>query len=256
MNSVREALKNTIIGDAVRAFRNARALQNERAAQRRRRSFYSKFIGTGDLVFDVGANAGDRTLLFSDLNATVVAIEPQASCFRVLQQKFGQNQRVKLVNNALGPQEGTAEMMVSDVDVLSSLSPEWIKTVTNSGRFPEVRWERKETVQLTTLDKLIEIHGCPVFIKIDVEGFEYEVLRGLSRAVPAVSFEFTPEYFDSTFACIKHLQSLGSVEFNYSIGESLELASSWLTGEAIQQRLRIFSCDHVIFGDIYARFRS
>ncbi len=256
MNSVKEALKKTIIGDAVRAFRSAQALRRDKAAQRRRRSFYSEFIRKGDLVFDVGANVGDRTLLFSDLNATVVAIEPQTSCFRILQRKFGQNQRVKLVNKALGPQEGTAEMMVSDVDVLSSLSPEWIETVMHSGRFSEVRWERKETVQLTTLDKLIEVHGCPAFIKIDVEGFEYEVLRGLSRAVPAMSFEFTPEYFDSTFACIKHLQSLGSVEFNYSINESLELASGWLSGEKVQRRLEIFSCDHIVFGDIYARIRS
>jgi FkbM family methyltransferase len=256
MNFVKEALKKTILGDAVRALRNAQAQRNDRAAQTRRRSFYSQFIREGDLVFDVGANVGDRTQLFSDLNATVVAVEPQTSCFRVLQETFGKDQRITLMNVALGPEEGTAEMMVSDVDVLSSLSPEWINTVTQSGRFSNITWERKETVRLTTLDKLIEVYGCPVFIKVDVEGFEYEVLRGLSRAVPAMSFEFTPEYFDSTFACIKHLQSLSAVEFNYSTGESLELASEWMSGEEIQKRLKVFSCDNVVFGDIYAKIRS
>lgn len=256
MNFVKEHLKKTFLGNAVRAFHKAQDQRRDRADQTRRHSFYSQFIGEGDLVFDVGANVGDRTLIFSDLNATVVAIEPQTSCFRVLQQKFSQNQRVKLVNVALGPEEGTAEMMVSEADTLSSLSPEWVKTVSLSGRFPNVTWDRRETVLLTTLDKLIEVHGCPVFCKIDVEGYEYEVLRGLSHAVPAMSFEFAPEHFNSTFACIKHLQSLGAVEFNYSIGESLEFDSSWVSGEEIRKRLQLYSCDHVVFGDVYAKFRN
>jgi FkbM family methyltransferase len=45
---------------------------------------------------------------------------------------------------------------------------------------------------MTTLDELIGKHGVPVFIKIDVEGFEEAVLQGLSQPVRALSFEFTP----------------------------------------------------------------
>jgi hypothetical protein len=53
-----------------------------------------------------------------------------------------------------------------------------------------------------------------------------------------------------------HLQSLGAVEFNYSLGESLEFASDWLPGEEIQQQLQALASDHLVFGDVYAKLRS
>ena len=46
-------------------------------------------------------------------------------------------------------------------------------------------------VPVTTLDALIERHGVPSFVKVDAEGFEEEVLQGLSRSIKALSFEFT-----------------------------------------------------------------
>jgi hypothetical protein len=70
---------------------------------------------------------------------------------------------------------------------------------------------------MTTLDRLIEQYGTPSFIKIDVEGFEYQVVKGLTQPVKTLSLEFTPEFIESTFKCIDHLQRLGNIRLNYSM---------------------------------------
>ena len=54
-----------------------------------RKEFYSEFIKEGDVVFDVGANKGNRTVIFLELGAKVVAVEPQKECYEHLTKRFG-----------------------------------------------------------------------------------------------------------------------------------------------------------------------
>src|SRR5262245_65458097 len=98
----------------------------------------------------------------------------------------------------LGPAEGQAEMMISDANTCSSLSAEWVDAVVRSDRFAGQRWSREQTVTMTTLDWLIERYGAPAFVKIDVEGFESEVIKGLTRRVKAVSVGVMAEVIDSS----------------------------------------------------------
>ena len=150
-------------------------------------------------MFDVGANVGNRTKILRKLGARVVAVEPQEACRAILKAHFTEG--VEIVEEALGEAEGETTMYVSNADTISSLSPEWIETVKRSGRFAQYSWNERRTVKLTTLDHLIARYGLPRFMKIDVEGYELEVLKGLTQPVEALSIEFTPERAATTFAC-------------------------------------------------------
>jgi len=233
----------------------ARELGTWTANDERRKQFYGQFVRPGDVCFDVGANVGNRTKILVSLGAKVVAVEPQPACMGVLRRAYGGDGRVALVRAALGSAPGKMEMMVDDVlPAISSLSQRWVEAVKASGRFSHYDWDRRVTVDLTTLDQLIVTHGKPSFIKIDVEGFEYEVLKGLSQAVAVLSFEFTPECFDMTERSVRHLASLGPITATYSLGESMVMRHErWLAAEDVLRELAGIT-SNTAFGDVYVRF--
>ena len=226
--------------------------------RRRMQVFYSQFIKKGDLCFDVGANVGNRTNVFLRLGARVVAVEPQKTSFRVLQQKFTRNRRVVLVNQGLSDHVGYVDLHIANVSTISTMSKDWKSAVTDSGRFPSDRysWTQVVSVPVTTMDHLIERYGLPAFVKIDVEGYELPALQGLSQPVRHLSFEHTPEFFDSTRQCVDHLSGLGRARFNLSLGESTQFSlPNWVVGEVLCDYLSSLP-DKSVFGDVYARFED
>lgn len=217
------------------------------------KNFYSQFMDKTSLVFDVGANIGSRTEVFAELARRVISIEPQDSCVDILFQKSVKISNMHVCKAALGASEGEADIMISDAHQLSSLSLEWIGAVQKSGRFAHHKWRDVERVSVTTLDKLIEQFGVPDFIKIDVEGYEFEVLKGLSRPVKALSFEFTPEYLSEAIMCIGYLTANKMREFNYSLGESMKFElPNWVDFLTVTEKLSQH-IDNATYGDVYAR---
>lgn len=219
--------------------------------------FYSQFVKRGDLCFDVGANVGRRTKVFLKLKATVVAVEPQEHCMIKLQKKYGSNNRVTLVQKAVGQTKGQMEMMLCDSHSLSSLSKNWVQSVKDSGRYAACTWDKTVTVSVVSLDDLISQYGKPAFMKIDVEGYEYEALKGLSQPVKAICFEFTPEFIDSTINCVEHLSKIGPAEFNYCLENKPTsfVLSNWCTAEQMREKLDSL-CSEKIVGDIYVKFED
>lgn len=218
----------------------------------RRRKFYKTFVNKGDLVFDVGANVGNRTSVFLDLGAKVVAIEPQSHCAEMLKHKFGRDPRLTIIQKALGQNEGIGVIHTCGAETISSMSDEWINAVKSSGRFSDYNWQNEEDVQITTLDVLISRFGTPSFCKIDVEGFESKVLRGLSTPIRTISFEFTPENIDNTIDSLMKIETLGKYAYNWSLEESLQLElDDWTTSEKMIQILS--KIDPPLWGDVYAR---
>ena len=214
--------------------------------------FYSQFIHKGDLCFDIGANIGGRTQLFLELGAKVVSVEPQRVCLQHITNLFGNNKDVIIVPKALAESEGTATLaLCEEAPILSTMSDKW----KNEGRFSkEYKWTATQEVPTTTLDALTDQYGVPVFCKIDVEGFEYSVLRGLTKPINIISFEFTREFLQDATKCINHISSLGPVKFNCSIGETMKLLfPAWVTPEELYTGLESLN-DNNLWGDIYARF--
>jgi FkbM family methyltransferase len=214
---------------------------------------YRRFVKPGDLVFDVGAHVGDRVAAFRRLGARVVAVEPQPALRTTLRLLHGRGRAVVIEGAAVGRQEGSTELKVNlDNPTVSSASPDFIRAAAGAPGWEGQAWTKAITVPMTTLDALIARHGMPAFIKIDVEGFEAEVLAGLSQPIAALSFEFTTIQRAVAAAAIDRCVALGYASFNAALGESQTLVHEpWLTAPQIAQWLAGLP-DAANSGDVYA----
>jgi FkbM family methyltransferase len=183
-------------------------------------SFYRQFVPDKGLVFDVGANVGLYTEIFLKLGARVVAIEPNLDCAEILEKVRPRN-RVVLERVAVGSKESELPLFLcDDSSAHSTMSREWIGVAKDLPRLAEKKWTRTVNVRTTTLDYLMAKHGCPNFLKIDVEGFELEALKGLSKLAPFLSFEFISEMLDAAIQCIELLRgSKPNIQFNILINQ-------------------------------------
>lgn len=216
------------------------------------RRFYAGLLPPGALAFDVGAHVGSRARVLRAAGARVVAVEPQAAFAAFLRRTLPRD--ITLIECALGPREMTAEMAVSALHpTVSTLQADFAETAGATPGFGHVRWDRRQKVQVTTLDRLIATHGRPDYIKIDVEGFELDVLSGLSQPVPLISVEYLPPLPDNTLRVIERLAALGPYRFNPVAGESGRfLWPDWRNGPATADWLRGLPPTGRS-GDLYAR---
>jgi FkbM family methyltransferase len=215
-------------------------------------AFYGTFVRSGDLVFDIGANVGDRSAAFLELGAKVVAVEPQARCVATLREAFAGRPSLTVEPVGLADAPGTRTMFVASESTVCSMAGDWVEAVQETGRFGATTWDDRVDVDVTTFDALIARHGVPAFTKIDVEGFESVVLSGLSQPIPMASFEFVHETRHLAEACVRRLESLGVTQFNLSVAESLELdAAAWISGDDALASIAALGAGG--WGDVYAR---
>ena len=216
-------------------------------------ALYARFVRRGDLVFDIGAHVGDRVASFRRLGAAVVAVEPQPAMVKVLRFLYRRDREVAVEPVAVGRGEGVIAMSINrDNPTVSTASADFIAAARGAPGWEGQAWTETIGVPMTTIDALIAHYGEPVFVKIDVEGFEAEALAGLSQPVRTLSFEFTTIQRDVALACIARCLVLGYARFNAALGESQRLVyGDWVDGAGITRWL--IDLPHgANSGDIYA----
>lgn len=220
-----EHMKN-IAGNFVKKIRYSRLYRSLRSSAFKEHvdkqdAFYRRTLGGNNtLIFDVGANMGDHAEVFSRLSPQVVCVEPDLTNCAILKARFPQR-KVTVVPKAVSDSIGIASFHVQgEGSAYNTLSQKWVDVLTDveRSRYEATRFTGEIPVETTTLDALIHQYGQPDFIKIDVEGFELAVVRGLSVPVKMLSVECNlPEFREETINIVKHVQQLDNrYRFNYS----------------------------------------
>jgi FkbM family methyltransferase len=183
-------------------------------------NFYREILQPGDMCFDIGANLGQKTEVMLAAGASrVILLEPNANCYSDLNFQYSRNPNVIMVQSAVGSKEGTVKLFVNGSGAAASVLPDWNQKIFGKD-FATTPME----VPITSLDNLIGEYGRPNYIKLDIEGFEEEAIRGLTSQVPVISFEFFHENQSQTFNCLAMLAALGRIQIRYC-----DMDCNWLS---------------------------
>ena len=170
-------------------------------AQARRRKQLQTF-GI-DLVLDVGANRGQTGLELRSLGYTgeIVSFEPLTDVFNVLSQVAQQDGAWRAFNVALGSADMPSTINISANSVASSLLDTLPAKLIVA---PDARYIDRQQIEVRTLDSLFDslaLQAHNIYLKIDTQGFELEVLAGAARSLPRIGtlqleMALTPLYRD------------------------------------------------------------
>jgi len=212
--------------------------------------FYRNLLPPGALCFDVGAHFGAKSETLLRAGASVVAFEPNPNVVEELRTRCGRNRNWAFVAAALGSKATIMTMYEHQRSGESSFDPEWKG---GDGIVGAIH------VPVMTLDTAIASFGIPHYCKIDVEGWEDEVLRGLSSPIPLISFEFhiNERITPRTKNCLRRLMEFGPASVNVTPAETvafhfeewmpLDEFLEWYPGD-LERTLPLYPV-----GDIYVR---
>jgi FkbM family methyltransferase len=225
--------------------------------KKRIKRLYSEFISKGSLAFDIGSHIGNRIVPWLELGAKIVAVEPNPVCISILLFLYGKKEGVEIIPAAVGSSSGTAVLYTDPAHpTLSTISEDWIRRVKMTSPFRSIRWSHEDKTGIFTLDQLIDRFGVPDFCKIDVEGSELEVLRGLSFPIPALSVEYIPSSPEIAISAVEKISELGEYSFNISRRETMRfLHQQWIEKSIVLLFLRSLE-ENDFAGDVYARLKK
>jgi FkbM family methyltransferase len=175
-----------------------------------------------NLIFDIGFNVGEftQTCFNKYKDCTVIAVEANPNLANSASSHFFTNYNFTLHNNLVSDKEGEEiDFYVSPNSTgVSTASTEFMKNsrfTKGSKNLPEnsIQWNTAIKVQSISVDSMIERYGMPDLIKIDVEGYELNVLKGLTQKANDICFEWHEEESEHLYKILEHLQNIGYTQF-------------------------------------------
>jgi FkbM family methyltransferase len=162
------------------------------------------------MLFDIGANRGDATLVGLAQGHKVIALEPAPRIYSELVKNFIYNPDVVPLRLAVAEESGKRlEFYEAEEDGLSSLDKGWLTD-------PSMPYNGKpfRTIQVSTItvDDLVERYGTPDIMKIDVEGAEWSVFKGMTKKYGLLTFEWTEATLEEHHHQLQYLAELGYTE--------------------------------------------
>jgi FkbM family methyltransferase len=170
-----------------------------------------------NLVFDIGANRGRTAEIFLKDFDRVISFEPNPGLADFLKNRFP-NPKLIVDRRAISHQRGSQEFKLANVDTISTLSIDWVE---NSRFTGEYHWNSSIIVDTITLSDAIKEYGVPDYVKIDTEGYEYEILTNFHELLfeTLFAFEWAEEQKDKISKTLVHLYSLGYNNYTYTEGD-------------------------------------
>ena len=220
--------------------------------------FYKSLVGVANkLIFDVGANVGTKSKIFSMLAEQVVLFEPDMENLKILNARLGKHSKCIINECALSSRETVATYYsINDNSAYNSLSEKHINTVVKGRGIVDKRHALTHyKIKTNTLDFFIQKYGVPDYIKIDVEGLEKEVVFGLSTLVPMISVEANlPDFLPETIEIIDYLDGLseGRIFYNYTITDRFEL-QNFVSALEIKMKIAALRVKSI---EVYCRFNA
>jgi FkbM family methyltransferase len=130
-------------------------------------------------LIDIGASVGDfiNQMLERNNKLRVIAFEPVPEIYKALSKRYLSNPNFSAYNIALGDKDGEVEFYANDYTYSSSVLP---MSDTHTNEFPYTRNVSLINVAMSRLDTLVEASGLakPILVKVDVQGFERQVIAG------------------------------------------------------------------------------
>jgi len=193
-----------------------------------------------NLVFDIGANIGNTVRIFIKHSKKVIAFEPNPILKSKLSKMF-EGDNVVIDTRAISNKNGTQILNISSSFSISTFSDEWI----NNSRFSlNSIWDYPTEVETATLNQIIYEYGVPDYIKIDVEGFEYEIITAFDKFLPKTifSFEWAEEMQEKIKLSINHAYNLGYKSFAYTDGDEVlfDYEINWIGYEELINEIETF----------------
>ncbi len=207
------------------------------------------------LVFDIGANVGRTAEFYASRSEKTICFEPNPNLVNTLNEVFKdliKEEKIVIDSRGLSNKVETKTFNISNADTISTFSDFWI----NQSRFTgQYLWNTQIEVQTTTLDNIIDEYGVPDFIKIDVEGYELEVIKGLTKLLDntTISFEWSEEQYDDMNEIASILDKIGYKKFAFTYRDDCTFGDElkWSSWESLELHFNIIPERKSLMGMIY-----